>query len=261
MPKTETELYDSLVTAIILRKLRLNNPSAQLISLKDLRGDDKECYSRVCSLAFDMTIECKQIVHELPMSLDSLNKSPFRGLLTIDRTSKLFGVEDVLTFLHLTLQEYLAASHIASLPEIQQMKMIKLHRGKNHMLTTFKFYCGLVDLQHKVHQFVEITMGAGPDLLYTFYCAYETQESTICYRAMEIVHGKIVLAFVVLTPADFNALGYVISTASLLVTRVYIEYCSLYEEFIDEKWKNRELDSSDPLLYSFDITTDENLTN
>ena len=120
MPKTETELYNSLVTAIILRKLRPNNPSAQLHSLEDFRGDDKECYSRICSLAFDMTVECKQIVHELPMSLDSLNKSPFHGLLTIDRTSKLFGLEDVLTFLHLTLQEYLAASHIASLPEIQQ---------------------------------------------------------------------------------------------------------------------------------------------
>ena len=260
MPKTETELYDSLVTAIILRKLRLNNPSAQLHSLEDLRGDDKECYSRICSLAFNMTVECKQIVHELPMSLDSLNKSPFRGLLTIDRTSKLFGLEDVLTFLHLTLQEYLAASHIASLPEIQQINTIKLHGGKNH-LTTFKFYCGLVNLQHKMHQFVEIAMSAGPDLLYTFHCAYETQESTICYRAMEIVQGEIDLAAVVLTPADFTALGYVISTASFLVTTVLTGFCLLYEEFIDEKWKNRELDSTDPLLYSFETTSDESVTN
>ena len=260
MPKTETELYDSLVTAIILRKLRLNNPSAQLHSLEDLHGDDKECYSRICSLAFNMTVECKQIVHELPMSLDSLNKSPFRGLLTIDRTSKLFGLEDVLTFLHLTLQEYLAASHIASLPEIQQINMITLHGGKNHMLTTFKFYCGLIDLQHKMHQFVEIAM-SGPGLLYTFHCAYERQESTICYRAMEIVQGQIELVFVVLTPADFTALGYVISTASLLVTSVFIEFCLLYEEFIDEKWKNRELDSTDPLSYSFETAADETFTN
>ena len=227
MPKTETEVYKSLVVAIILRKLRLDNPSAQLHSLEDLRGDDKECYNRICSLAFNMTVECKQIVRELPMSLDSLNKSPFRGLLTIDRTSKLFGLEDVLTFLHLTLQEYLAASHIASLPEVQQIKMIQLHRGKNHMLTTFKFYCGLVNLEHKMHQFVEIATSAGTDLLYTFHCAYETQESTICYRALEIVEGQIKLETVVLTPADFTALGYVISTASLLVTSVHINCCLL----------------------------------
>ena len=261
MPKTETEVYKSLVVAIILRKLRLDNPSAQLHSLEDLHGDDKECYSRICSLAFNMTVECKQIVHELPMSLDSLNKSPFRGLLTIDRTSKLFGLEDVLTFLHLTLQEYLAAYHIASLPEIQQIKMIKLHGGKNHMLTAFKFYCGLVDLQHKMHQFVEIATSTEPNLLYIVHCAYETQESTICYRAMEIVQGQIVLGGVVLTPADFTALRYVISTASLLVTGVHIQYCLLYEEFIDEKWKNRELDSTDPLLYSFETTAAGFLTN
>ena len=261
MPKTETEVYKSLVVAIVLRKLRLDNPSSQLHSLEDLLGDDKESYSQICSLAFSMTVECKQIVHELPVSLDSLNKSPFRGLLTIDRTSKLFGLEDVLTFLHLTLQEYLAAYHIASIPEIQQIKMIKLHGGKNHMLTTFKLYCGLVDLQHKMHQFVEIAMSAGPDLLYTFHCAYETQESTICYRAMEIVQGQINLGMVVLTPADFTALGYVISTASFLVTSVIIIFCLLYEEFVDEKWKNRELDSTDPLLYSFETTVDVSGTN
>ena len=261
MPKTETDVYKSLIIAIILRKLRLDNPSAQLHSLEDLRGDDKEYYSRICSLAFNMTVECKQIVHELPMSLDSLNKSPFRGLLTIDRTSKLFGLEDVLTFLHLTLQEYLAASHIASLPEIQQIKMIKLHGGKNHMLTAFKFYCGLVDLQHKMHQFVEIATSTAPNLLYIVHCAYETQESTICYRAMEIVQGQIVLEGVVLTPADFTALGYVISTASFLVTGVHIVYCLLYEEFIDEKWKNRELDSTDPLSYCFETTTAGFITN
>ena len=124
------------------------------------------------------------------------------------------------------------------------------------MLTAFKFYCGLVDLQHKMHQFVEIATSTEPNLLYIVQCAYETQESTICYRAMEIVQGQIVLEGVVLTPADYTALGYIISTASLLVTGVHIQYCLLYEEFIDEKWKNRELDSTDPLSYCFETTTD-----
>ena len=117
-----------------------------------------------------MTIESKQIVHELPMSLDSLNSSPFRGLLTIDRTAKLFGLEDVVTFLHLTFQKYLAAYHLASLNEDQQTMMIILHSGNDHMLTTFKFYRGLVNMKHKMSQFDEITNV--PDLLYRFHCAY-----------------------------------------------------------------------------------------
>ena len=91
-PKTETEIYESFVIAIILRKLRLDDPSIQLHSLKDFHGENRDCFNKICSIAFKMTVEQKQIVHELPMSLDSLNSSPFRDLLTIDLTAKLFGL-------------------------------------------------------------------------------------------------------------------------------------------------------------------------
>ena len=259
IPKTETEIYESFVVAIILRKLRLDDPSIQLHSLKDLHGDNRYCFNKICSLAFKMTVEQKQIVHELPMSLDSLNSSPFSGLLTIDCTAKLFGLENVVTFLHLTLQEYLAAYYLAIVEEDQQMKMIKLHGGKNHMLPTFKFYCGLVNLQHKISQFDLITTANSYldeieeiDPLYMFHCAYESQQGTICYRVMELLKGIICLLPGVLTPADFTALGYVISTASLMVTKVQFNQNLLYEDFVDDKLKSREVDKTDPLAYSFE---------
>ena len=259
IPKTETEIYESFVIAIILHKLRLDDPSIQLHSLKDLHGDNRDCFNKICSLAFKMTVEQKQIVHELPMSLDSLNSSPFSGLLTIDCTAKLFGLENVVTFLHLTLQEYLAAYYLAIVEEDQQMKMIKLHGGKNHMRTTFKFYCGLVNLQHKISQFDLITIAnsdldgiEGSDPLYMFHCAYESQQQTICYRVMELIKGEIALFPGVLTPADFTALGYVISTASLMVTKVQFIQSLLYEDFVDDKLKSREVDKTDPLAYSFE---------
>ena len=259
IPKTETDIYESFVIAIILRKLRLDDPSIQLHSLKDLHGDNRDYFNKICSIGFKMTVEQKQIVHELPMSLDSLNNSLFRGLLTIDLTAKLFGLENVVTFLHLTLQEYLAAYYLAIVEEDQQMKMIKLLGGKNHMRTTFKFYCGLLNLQHKKYQFDEITVGnsdldeiEGSDPLYMFHCAYESQQEIICYRVMEILKGIISLLPGVLTPADFTALGYVISTASLMVTKVQFNQNLLYEDFVDDKLKCREVDKTDPLAYSFE---------
>ena len=100
-----------------------------------------------------MTVENKQIV-ELPWSLESLDSSSIRGLLTIDSTIKITGLEDAVVFLHLTLQEYLAVSHLAGLDEGQQTEMIRLHLGKGHMFTMFQFYCGLVDFQNKLQQFV-----------------------------------------------------------------------------------------------------------
>ena len=46
IPKTETEIYESFVIAIILRKLRLDDPSIQLHSLKDLHGDNRDCFNK-----------------------------------------------------------------------------------------------------------------------------------------------------------------------------------------------------------------------
>ena len=88
--------------------------------------------------------------------------------------------------------------------------------------------------------------------LYMFHCAYESQQETICYRVMELLNGQITLFPGVLTPADFTALGYVISTASLMVTAIIFHQCLLYEDFVDDKLKSREVDKTDPLAYSFE---------
>ena len=136
-----------------------------------------------------MMVESKQIV-KLPVSLEPLNSSCLRGLLTIDRAIRIAGLEDTVVFLHLTLQEFLAACHLASLDKDQQTEMIRQHSGKGPLLTTFKFYCGLVDFQTKLQQFDDI-VETRPNLLYVFHCAYETQLARVCVRAMELLKGDL----------------------------------------------------------------------
>ena len=48
-----------------------------------------------------------------------------------------------------------------------------------------------------------------------------------------------------LTPADFTALSYVISNASLLVTGIEIGECQLYEESLSEIWEIKKLNERD----------------
>ena len=182
-PKTETEIYKLFILAVALRKLRTLNPRAKLQHLECLPDSDKVIFRQPCLLAFDMTVESNQTV-ELPVSLESLDSSSLRGLLTIDSTIRIAGLEDTVVFLHLTLQEYLAACHLASLDEHQQTEMIRLHSGKGHMLTMFKFYCGLLDFQNKLQQFDDIVESA-LNRLYMFHCAHETQLACVCLRAME----------------------------------------------------------------------------
>ena len=247
--KTETEIYKLFILAVALRKLRNVHSIEQLQSLEDLPDSDKDIFEQLCLLAFTMTVECDQII-KLPLPVESLNSSSLRGLLTIDSTIRLTGLEDTVVFLHLTLQEYLAAHHLASLDEDQQAKMIRIHSGKCHMLTTFKFYCGLVDFQNKLQQFDDIVR-LRPNMLYVFHCVYETQLECVCHRAMELLDGKIDLESGVLTPADFNVLAYVITNASLLVKELDIQPCLLYEEFVEDKWKNKEINHAEVLSSSF----------
>ena len=265
IPKTETQFFEQVVIAIISHK-QSSEKRRELDSLKNLQGEDKECFSQVCSLAFDMTVEQKQNIH-------STDIKAFRGLFTVDRTIILFTLRDEFTFLHLKLQEFLAAYHLAALDKDQQKKMIHLHRNKNHMLTTFKFFCGLadfkykmhqfneIDFKYKIHQFNEITKSIGPDCLYTIHCAFETQQEVICRKAMELIQGLVRLEPAVITPADFTALGYVLSSASDLVKMVNIGQCLLYEDSISEIWKNREPSDMNLLEYSFEYSAAEAVTS
>ena len=255
-PKTETEIYKLFILAVALRKLRILNPRTKLLCLECLPDSDKVIFKQVCLLAFDMTVESNQTV-ELPVSLETLNSSSLRGLLTIDSTIRIAGLEDTVVFLHLTLQEYLAACHLASLDEHQQTEMIRLHSGRDHMLTMFKFYCGLVDFQNKLQQFDDIVKSTS-NMLYVCHCAYETQLACVCLRAMELLDGEILLESGVLTPADFTVLAYVITNAPHLVNALSILPCLLYEEFIEDKWKNKEIDYADVLSSSFHSSVSNN---
>ena len=255
-PRTETEIYKLFILAVALRKLRILNSRAQLQSLDSLPDSDKVIFKQLCLLAFDMTVVNKQIV-KLTVSLESLDSSSLRGLLTIDSTIRIAGLEDTVVFLHLTLQEYLAACHLASLDEHQQTEMIRLHSGKDHMLTLFKFCCGLIDFQNKLQQFNDIVKSTS-NMLYVYHCAYETQLVCVCLRAMELLNGEILLESGVLTPADFAVLAYVITNAPHLVTKLNIMPCLLYEEFIEDKWKNKEIDIADVLSSCFDSSINDN---
>ena len=89
IPKTETEINSHFILAVALRKLRNANPLIRLHSLEDMPDSDKEIFKQLCSLAFNMTVNNKEIVPELPMSLESPDCSCLRDLLTIGVTAQI----------------------------------------------------------------------------------------------------------------------------------------------------------------------------
>ena len=49
--------------------------------------------------------------------------------------------------------------------------------------------------------------------------------------------------------------------SSTLVTYTNIPNILLYEEYIDDNWKDKELDNMDPLAYTFENTAAKYFTN
>ena len=230
IPQTETRIYETFTILTLLRKLKRENKRHENISsLHCLTGDIKEYFNKICELAFDMTIHSKQAIlqsqTQFPLSTSGSDKSSL-GLVTIDSTAELFGMEDLYSFLHLTFQEYLAAFYLAGLEDDKEI-ICKTKGRHNNLQMVWKFYCGMV--QFKAHSLVLNYIMSNTDLdMYKIHCAFESQQHIVCDSVLELDKAD-TLSFKdhSLIPTDFLAISYVISTTSYIVTTLTFTDCSL----------------------------------
>ena len=233
IPKTRTKIYEEFVRCIILRHLTRYNCEAQLTSLQDLSGNTKIYFSSLCHLAFEMTINSKQVV--IPQELEgqqsetSLSEdTKFLGLVTISRIAKLSGFHSTYTFLHLTFQEYLAAVYVSSLDVEDQMRIVEKHSSPT-MLTMWTFYCGLVDFSYGVERIQKLFIQPYyDDTISCLHFAFESQQPVVCDNLVRKISGQ--FNFLILRFVDIPALGYVIGNTSLPVTMLH----STYYQFNDD---------------------------
>ena len=109
LPETQTEMYNHFTTSIIIRQLKQYNPSFKLQSLGDLKGEEEKLFKNLCSIAFEMTASSRQVMSHGEFTADSQLSL---GLVTTDISACWSGeYQNSYSFLHLTLQEFLAAFH------------------------------------------------------------------------------------------------------------------------------------------------------
>ena len=217
IPNTESKIYELFTLLTIKRKLERDGIRHSLIeSLQDQDGNNKEQFARVCKLAFDMTINSKQTLLQSETSISLSDGSGCDiyslGLVTVDSTAKLFGFENIYAFLHLTFQEFLAACHIVSQDEDEQLQIICDHVGRKEMFVARKFYCGIIKL--KDCQFQEILSGTQMNDMQKIQCAFESQQKNVCDYIIDEISGVLSFENHVFSPTDFNAIHFVLSTTS-----------------------------------------------
>ena len=229
-PHTETQIYEQFTIATLLRQKTRALQPRQLKSLKDLFGEEELRFRSICKLAFILIMNSQQVVSQSDahVSLSDATSSVL-GLLTVEHTSRHYGLEHLYTFHHLTFQEFLAAFHITGLEEHEQVDILSINKLRNVQ----KFYCGLIGLGkgiilQKNKEFLEGILGEDEDeddgeLIYKVQCAFESQLDELCDYV--VGDGSLCFGRAHITPSDFTALEYVISTASKQVSKLSLKYC------------------------------------
>ena len=243
IPHTETQIYEQFTISTLLRQKTRKEEQQQLKSLNDLCGVEELQFRSICKLAFDMIMNSQQVVSQsdAQVSLSDATSSVL-GLLTVEHTSRHYGLEHLYTFHHLTFQEFLAAFYITGL-EVQEQKYL-LTKTNDNLGNVLKFYCGLIGLRkrkflQRIFEYILCTeVYLYTQLNYKVQCAFESQLVELCDYV--VGNGSLCFEDTHITPSDFTALGYVISTASKQVSKL--------------SFRNYTWDNDGVMAFSSDIT-------
>ena len=240
IPRTMTQLYTALCHSLLRRYLvensLVNRDYRMPQELNDLPQDVCKQLHTLSKIAFD-GIEQQKLVfykHELPEGFQHMGFMNECRELYVDK-----GVESSYNFLHLSLQEYLAAWYVSQLPDIEQ-KLFFLDKKGGHQLVDVamvrsfqagitnpgmsvvkKFLAGITGFRSAVWQDIlqpeagELTVSK---LMCT--CLYETQNYMLCQQLLSSsviktgpypisLNAHLLTSFY--TSVDFYALGYCIT--------------------------------------------------
>ena len=100
-------------------------------------------FRSMCSLAYSALCENKRLFTKEEADFDTL------GFLHVRPTVTMFGSERYYSFDHLSIQEFLAAIHLARMNSERQLSAVKLFLDKSPRSQILSFYAGLTGLSNE----------------------------------------------------------------------------------------------------------------
>jgi len=227
VPKTQTELYSALVRILLGRHLTTHkvhgNKKWSLQNMADLPSDIQQNLFELSEVAYTGIIQQQLVFHTLPLNLETM------GLLNQECDEQ--GSTSY-NFLHLTVQEFLAAYYVSKLPLPDQAQTLDDSVGKEHLNIMLRFVAGLTKFHAKESSetslFVRVSKlvkglfkSRGPaDCLRTMYHGstenrmeslhwmFETQDKLLLRKALGTETRELELSFRILTSFDCYIIGY-----------------------------------------------------
>ena len=147
VPKTITQLYSSLIRTLLLRYLKdkeeYKDTCTNINSFKDLPQPVYDQFCKICKIAYTgiMSAETELIFQDLPSDFDPLGLMQTCPELYVDK-----GASVSYNFLHLTIQEYLAAYHTSQQSTDEQVAFMRKHSESEKFVVVVRFLAGLTEL-------------------------------------------------------------------------------------------------------------------
>ncbi|KAL5516560.1 hypothetical protein EMCRGX_G001928 [Ephydatia muelleri] len=224
LPETETDVYRQFTIMSLIRYFRKENRKIELRDLETLPNPEISMFQIISKLAYTTVIASKTSItqEELrPMCEESSIASLANlGILVVDENEEECGASHVLTFVHLTHQEFLAAYYASRLPSGEQLKAISEDIVQPHMGVVLKFFCGITKLQNPDHwaAIMDILLTNKDDrkmpvTLRALHCVFESQNGQRCRELFSKADGKLQIINDTLTLLDYSVIGYCLESA------------------------------------------------
>ena len=204
-PTTMTELFTAVTLKTLVDHISTHpvyhKQQLKVTTFSDLPSDVYKQFQGLCRMAYEGILNRQQLVFsaaDLPTGFAPLGlMQEVPQLYTEGRASSYH-------FIHLTLQEYLAAIHISQLPTHEQTRLVQEHVNSGHFKMTMRFLAGRTKLTNIPP---DITMDT--ELNY-FHFLFEAKDISMTTRTLGSDEMNVWSRYF-WTPLDYYVTGHAIS--------------------------------------------------
>ena len=228
VPKTMTELYSSLVRSLLLRHL-LDHPvhgRKGRWSVRSFSDLPQDVYQQLCELsriAYEGILHRQQVIFsDLPEDFETLGLMHCSPELYVDE-----GAAVSYNFLHLTVQEYLAAYHLSQQPVEEQISKYQESKEEtlyykhwgNHFHMVLQFLSGIRKFRGYPTEVMDtlVIKDDSEDIVVVNFTAlhwmFEAQDSDVISKLLRLSYVQVDTTRISssVTPFDSFVLGYCVS--------------------------------------------------
>jgi hypothetical protein len=152
LPSTRTGLFDLFVQHFLLRHMQTRTIAyCEISSINNfpegLPNDIFQSFTAISKLAYQSILERKRVIDQKLLGefgFSSIDNA--FGFLQVHQRLTMHGIHKQYTFIHLSLEEYLAAFHITQMDRHKQIMAVKKIFNQNPLSSVLAFYAGLTGL-------------------------------------------------------------------------------------------------------------------